>query len=194
MIVDPAFLTAVDVWGKALLSTILIVQTSLQVYFARRAAKKAARVEADLKSDYADQRLSIAVVRDTLDFETRAHDRRLEEVKSTLLDQSSHQIEKISDVKETLAFETKVQNKKLDEIHKFVNGSYGLALRTAALALKRIAALTNSVLDLEAAKEATDAADAHDFRQVEFDAELNELKRQSDIAKADAKAAEIKAI
>jgi hypothetical protein len=115
-------------------------------------------------------------------------------VKSTLLDQSSHQIEKISDVKETLAFETKVQNKKLDEIHKFVNGSYGLALRTAALALRRIAALTNSVLDSEAAKEATDAADAHDFRQVEFDAELNELKRQSDIAKADAKAAEIKAI
>ena len=158
MWVDPILLNALDTWVRAFLPTILTVQTLLQVYFAKKAAKKAAQV------------------------------------KDELLVAGEVQKHKISDVKETLAFETKVQNKKLDEIHKFVNGSYGLALRTAALALKRIAALTNSVLDLEAAKEATDAADAHDFRQVEFDAELNELKRQSDIAKADAKAAKIKAV
>jgi uncharacterized protein YjcR len=124
-----------DGWIK-LLSLILSVQTTLSVYFARRAAAKAAQV------------------------------------KETLIHESSRQQDSILDVKLTLAKETKNQNKKLDEIHKFVDGSYGLALRSAALALKRLAALTGNSLDAIAASEATTAADVHDQRQIEFDNEL----------------------
>lgn len=63
----------------------------------------------------------------------------------------------------------RVTENKLDEVHALVNNEHGVSLRLAATLAQRIADLTADPVDKDAARQAKDAADLHDQRQLEAD-------------------------
>jgi len=60
-------------------------------------------------------------------------------------------------------------NRKLEAVHVLVNSDHGLALRQVAVALERIAGMTNADKDEANAVDARKLSDDHDRKQREVD-------------------------
>lgn len=84
---------------------------------------------------------------------------------------------RVGEVKAELVASNEVANHKLDDIaktgnavHVLVNSNMGVQLKISAVALRRVADLTNDDKDILAAKMAEDLLNAHEVKQATVDA------------------------
>jgi hypothetical protein len=130
---------------------ILAVAQMIRGRIAKAAAKAAADHAEEVKQTLAENTAKTAAAADVA---TRA----VAEVKEAILKTGTATSSKLDDIKTTG-----------EAVHTLVNSEYGLALRTAALALEKVASFTKNPGDEEKARGARKLSEEHDENQRKLD-------------------------